>query len=82
MLYRESNPALKHNTWRSVAGTIDELKAVADKSKDEGSQAAKKLSSQIMLAIPSFEASEDVSLQTCRPFHSLANTTGAETKTS
>jgi hypothetical protein len=62
-LYRESNPALKHNTWRSVAGTIDELKAVADKLKDEGTQAAKRLSERIMLAIPRFEASEDVSLQ-------------------
>lgn len=61
-LYRESNPALKHNTWRSVAGTIDELKVVAEKLGDEGSQAARRLCEGIRVAIPRFELSEDVGL--------------------
>ena len=61
-LYRESNPALKHNTWRSVAGTIDEIKAAADKLGDEGSQAARRLCESVRLAVPRFELSEDVGL--------------------
>lgn len=59
-LYRESNPALKKNTWRSVAGSIEELKQVADNLGEEGSQAARRLKERIMLAIPRFEASEEV----------------------
>ncbi|MCJ1318330.1 hypothetical protein MMC15_003658 [Xylographa vitiligo] len=58
-LYRESNPALKHNTWRSVAGSIDELKLVAEKLGEEGTQAARRLQDRITLAIPRFEASEE-----------------------
>ncbi|MCJ1381023.1 hypothetical protein MMC17_004132 [Xylographa soralifera] len=58
-LYRESNPALKHNTWRSVAGSIDELKIVAEKLGEEGTQAARRLQDRITLAIPRFEASEE-----------------------
>jgi hypothetical protein len=60
-LYRESNPALKNITWRSVAGSIDELKAIAQKLDDDGSQAARRLSVSIMSAIPRFEATEEVS---------------------
>jgi len=60
-LYRESKPELKHNTWWSVAGTIDELKAVAQKLVDDGSQAAKRLSDRIAAAIPRFEQTEVVS---------------------
>lgn len=59
-LYRESNPALKHNTWRSVAGKIDELKEVANLLGEEGSQASRRLQDRILLAIPRFEASEEV----------------------
>lgn len=59
-LYRESNPALKHNTWRSVAGTIDELKDVATKLGEEDTQASRRLRDRIMAGIPRFEASEDV----------------------
>ncbi|MCJ1390764.1 hypothetical protein MMC18_003625 [Xylographa bjoerkii] len=58
-LYRESNPALKHNTWRSVAGSIDELKIVADRLGEEGTQAARRLQDRITLAVPRFEASEE-----------------------
>ena len=59
-LYRESNPTLKHNTWRTVAGTIEELKEVANRLGDEGSQAGRRLQERINLAIPRFEASEEV----------------------
>ncbi|GFG21308.1 hypothetical protein IFM61606_01185 [Aspergillus udagawae] len=58
-LYRESNPALKNVTWWSVAGSIPELKAVADKLDVEKSIHAKKLSERIKNAIPRFEGSEE-----------------------
>ena len=59
-LYRESNPALKTNTWFSVAGNIDELKAVAERLGEDGSQLSKRLKERITTAIPRFEASDDV----------------------
>ena len=59
-LYRESNPVLKHNTWRSVAGNIDELKMVATRLGEDGSQASRRLRDRIMQGIPRFEASEEV----------------------
>ncbi|EED13016.1 conserved hypothetical protein [Talaromyces stipitatus ATCC 10500] len=58
-LYRESNPALKSNTWWSVAGTIDEIREIAEKLVQEKSQHSKKLSQRIMQAIPRFEAGEE-----------------------
>ncbi|KAL8683733.1 MAG: hypothetical protein Q9186_000367 [Xanthomendoza sp. 1 TL-2023] len=58
-LYRESNPALKTVTWRSVAGSIDDLRQVAAKLDEDGSQAARKLRDSIQAAIPRFEAGED-----------------------
>lgn len=59
-LYRESNPLLKKNTWRSIAGTIEELRGVAEKLALETSQASRRLSTRIMNAIPRFEATEEV----------------------
>lgn len=61
-LYRESNPLLKKNTWRSIAGTIEELRAIAEKLAEETSQASRRLSTRIMNAIPRFEATEEVYL--------------------
>lgn len=58
-LYRESNPALKNNTWRSVAGTIDEVKEVARRLDEENTQASRRLRDRINAAIPRFEASEE-----------------------
>ena len=63
-LYRESNPTLRHNTWRSVAGDIDEVKEVADRLGEESSLLGRKLRDRIMAAIPRFEASEEV----CAPY--------------
>jgi hypothetical protein len=62
-LYRESNPALKTNTWWSVAGSIPEIKAVADNLATEKARAAKELSKKIHETIPRFEASEEVRFQ-------------------
>ena len=59
-LYRESNPALKHNTWWSVADSIESAKVVADRLRGESSQAGKRLAERIMQAVPRFEASEEV----------------------
>ncbi|KAI1907010.1 hypothetical protein LOZ61_006373 [Ophidiomyces ophidiicola] len=58
-LYRESNPALKTNTWWSVAGTIGELSSVATTLGMQKSRAAKDLSERIRNSIPRFEASEE-----------------------
>lgn len=59
-LYREGDRTLQHPEWRSVAGTIDELKVVAEKLAEDGSQAARRLSDRITNAIPRFEATEEV----------------------
>ncbi|KAF2012482.1 hypothetical protein BU24DRAFT_374029 [Aaosphaeria arxii CBS 175.79] len=59
-VYRESNPKLKTNTWWSVAGSIEEIRALAQKLKtDDGSRDAKQLSDRMLNAIPRFEASEE-----------------------
>ena len=60
-VYRESNPKLKNTTWRSVAGSIDEIRALAVKLEDEdGTRDAKLLSEKMRNAIPRFEATEEV----------------------
>lgn len=64
-LYRESNPTMKRYDWRSVAGTIEEAKALAKQLNDEGSQASRRLSDRILAAVPRFEASEEVRHQEC-----------------
>lgn len=64
-LYRESNPALKHVTWWSIAGSIPELETIAAKLEEERSTNSKKLSEKIKNAIPRFEGSEEVSLRSC-----------------
>jgi hypothetical protein len=59
-VYRESNPAGFNRTWWSVAGSIDELRALADKlQKVDGGPKGKKLAQQMLAAIPRFEASEE-----------------------
>ncbi|KAL2753319.1 hypothetical protein ACRALDRAFT_2110630 [Sodiomyces alcalophilus JCM 7366] len=59
-VYRESNPANLKRTWWSVAGSIEELKMLADKleTKDGGPK-ARKLAQRIISAIPRFEATEE-----------------------
>ncbi|KAL7798371.1 hypothetical protein V8C37DRAFT_367577 [Trichoderma ceciliae] len=59
-VYRESNHAGTNRTWWSVAGTIEELKALAEKleTKDGGPK-AKKLAQKILQAVPRFEAGDE-----------------------
>jgi hypothetical protein len=71
-LYREGNPALKNVTWWSVAGTIPELKAVADKLDEEKSIHSKKLCEKIKNSIPRFEGSEEVSCGCPLPSYSCS----------
>lgn len=59
-VYRESNPAGLQRTWWSVAGSIDELKALAEKLEStDGGPKAKALAKRITNSIPRFEATED-----------------------
>jgi hypothetical protein len=61
-VYRESNPAGNTRTWWSVAGSIEELKALAEKlEKNDGGPKAMKLAQKILQAVPRFEAGEEVS---------------------
>jgi hypothetical protein len=60
-VYRESNPAGLNRTWWSVAGSIDELKALTEKlEKTDGGPKAKALAKRITNSIPRFEATEEV----------------------
>lgn len=60
-VYRESNPALKHVTWWSVAGSIEEIRTLAQKlDEEDGTREAKALSERMLNAIPRFEATEEV----------------------
>lgn len=62
-IYRESNHTAIKRTWWSVAGDIDELKALADKlSNEDGGQKARLLAQKIRAAIPRFESTEEVCL--------------------
>jgi len=60
-LYREDRQFPLEPIWWNIAGTIEEVKAVANvlETKDK-SQAARRLSSRINSAIPRFEATEEV----------------------
>ncbi|CAG7555389.1 unnamed protein product [Fusarium equiseti] len=59
-VYRESNPAGTNRTWYSVAGTIDELRALAEKLEvKDGGPKATKLAQKMHTAIPRFEAGEE-----------------------
>lgn len=69
-IYRESNPKLKTNTWWSVAGSIGEIRALAQKLEDEdGTRDAKQLAERIRNAIPRFEATEEVPIYFRRHHH-------------
>jgi hypothetical protein len=59
-VYRESNPAGIHRTWWSVAGSIDELRTLAEKLEtQDGGPKAKAFAKRIVLSIPRFEATEE-----------------------
>ncbi|OAA64187.1 hypothetical protein SPI_02834 [Niveomyces insectorum RCEF 264] len=60
-IYRESNPAgFINRTWWSVAGSIDEAKALIEKLEtNDGGPKAKKLAKLLKDEIPRFEATEE-----------------------
>ncbi|KAL2181289.1 uncharacterized protein P884DRAFT_281553 [Thermothelomyces heterothallicus CBS 202.75] len=59
-VYRESNPAGLNRTWWSVAGNIDELRALIDKLENQdGGPKAKMFAKKIANSIPRFEATEE-----------------------
>ncbi|KAG5982082.1 hypothetical protein E4U55_002296 [Claviceps digitariae] len=59
-IYRESNPAGTNRTWWSVAGSIDELRALCEKlEKKDGGPKAKKLAQKMLQVIPRFMAGEE-----------------------
>ncbi|KAL1296551.1 hypothetical protein AAFC00_000055 [Neodothiora populina] len=59
-VYREGNRQLKNIPWRSVAGTIDEVKALAEHlDSKHHTQAAGRLAVRMHAAIPRFEATEE-----------------------
>ena len=67
-VYRESNPAGTHRTWWSVAGSIEDLNALANKLEvKDGGPKAKTFARKIMGAMSRFEAGEEV----CRFPHPL-----------
>ncbi|KAF2158230.1 hypothetical protein K461DRAFT_251531 [Myriangium duriaei CBS 260.36] len=59
-LYRENAKSQPDVTWWNVGGSIDELKALAERldTKDT-TQAARRLSSRIIAAVPRFEATDE-----------------------
>ena len=58
-VYRETNPGTKNVAWWSVAGSIDELRALAKVlDEEDGAKEAKSLSERMINACPRFEASE------------------------
>ncbi|RMZ86162.1 hypothetical protein DV737_g228, partial [Chaetothyriales sp. CBS 132003] len=58
-IYRENDGrTAKSNTWFSVAGTIDEVSALADKFAAEATTNAKINSDKLRSAVPRFEAGE------------------------
>lgn len=60
-IYRETDPKMKKVQWISVAGSIDEVRALATKLDEvDGHKEAKALSERMLNAVPRFEASENV----------------------
>ncbi|KEF61437.1 uncharacterized protein A1O9_03003 [Exophiala aquamarina CBS 119918] len=59
-IYRENDgKTAKTNTWFSIAGSIPEVAALADKFGDEHTQNSKVISDKLRSAIPRFEAGDE-----------------------
>jgi len=59
-VFRESNHLGIKRLWQNKAGSIEELKALAEKLElEDGGQKARLLSSKMLNAIPRFEATEE-----------------------
>ena len=62
-VYREGSRYTRNAHWYSMAGEIDQVKALATKLEEvDRTQAARRLAAKITAAIPTFEATEEVSL--------------------
>lgn len=60
-IYRENDgKTAKTNAWFSVAGSIQDVNALADKFSEEHTSNAKVISDKLKSAIPRFEAGEEV----------------------
>lgn len=81
-VYRENDgKTRKTNTWFSVAGSIEEVNALAEKFEQEGTNVAKVNREKIRGAVQRFEIGEEVSKYL--PWEgSHANTPSLETQTS
>lgn len=61
-VYREGSRYTKNAHWYSVAGSIEDAQALGEKlDQVDGGQYARKLANRIKAAIPTFEATEEVS---------------------
>lgn len=59
-IYRENDgKTSKTNTWFSVAGTIDEVNALATKFEEDGTTLGKQNGARLRAAVPRFEAGEE-----------------------
>lgn len=60
-VYRENHRYTRNAQWYNMAGSIDEIRTLAEKlEKEDGSQAARTLSVRMTQAIARFEAGEEV----------------------
>lgn len=79
-VYREGSRHTRNAHWYNQAGTIDEVKALAKKLEEvDGTQAARRLAGKMSAAIPTFEATEEVSLNRKMRQDGQVLTTGPET---
>lgn len=61
-VYREGSRHTRNAHWYNQAGTIDEVRALAKKLEEvDGTQAARRLAGKMLAAVPTFEATEEVS---------------------
>lgn len=60
-VYRENHRYTRNAQWYNMAGNIDEIRTLAEKlEKEDGSQAARTMSSRMTQAVMRFEAGEEV----------------------
>ena len=77
-VFRENDgKTAKSNVWFSVAGSIEEVNALADKFTEEGTSNAKGNAEKLRSAVPRFEAGEEVHLHTWRTSDHTDNNTEA-----
>lgn len=59
-VYREAHRYTRNAQWYNMAGSIEEVRVLAEKlEKEDSTQAARTLSQRIINAVPRFEATEE-----------------------